>query len=577
MVLSDLFPTLLDMSFTASLVILAVCVLRLLLKRAPKLFSYGLWLVVLFRLLCPVSFETAVSILPDRIPVTAAQVETTLSAPTAPAEEALPRRTAPFKSETDTLATPPHPISPAAAAETVWLCGVGGMLLYGFASLLRLRRRLVGTVRLRDNVYLADHIPTAFVLGVFRPRIYLPSSLSVEEQRYILLHEQAHIRRGDHLVLLAGFFALSLHWFNPLVWLAFHLAVNDMELSCDERVLKRMDQRLRPEYSASLLNLAAGRHIFPVHPLAFGEGNVKERIKNVMNYKTPTLAGLTIGLAICVAATVCLASNPVSGPPNDAETALSATPAAPADNTLNAAVSNAILTYNQERYLAGECAGEGHSIMDYDHKDHILTVYVLTTYGEYQFIDDILIESSGCGILPAVITFQINQDGSYTTLNYQEPEDGGMYLDSIKELFPQRLQARCLNAGEDSALVSDLRSQQDQYAAAYLASIGREAEIGDYADLDQPLLTDLGVSVEVSNHLIESKALSNYPLGVGKQEWVEDGVRYVYQTSYDAKEQIISYVKISYETGKIVEQYCFDATDGTLLQNLSHPRQAEKS
>lgn len=113
--------------------------------------------------------------------------------------------------------------------------------------------------------------------------------------------------------------------------------------------------------------------------------------------------------------------------------------------------------------------------MDYDHKDHILTVYVLTTYGEYQFIDDILIESSGCGILPAVITFQINQDGSYTTLNYQEPEDGGMYLDSIKELFPQRLQARCLNAGEDSALVSDLRSQQDQYAAAYLASIGREA------------------------------------------------------------------------------------------------------
>lgn len=298
MVLSDLFPTLLDMSFTASLVILAVCVLRLLLKRAPKLFSYGLWLVVLFRLLCPVSFETAVSILPDRIPVTAAQVETTLSAPTAPAEEALPRRTAPFKSETDTLETPPHPISPAAAAETVWLCGVGGMLLYGFASLLRLRRRLVGTVRLRDNVYLADHIPTAFVLGVFRPRIYLPSSLSVEEQRYILLHEQAHIRRGDHLVLLAGFFALSLHWFNPLVWLAFHLAVNDMELSCDERVLKRMDQRLRPEYSASLLNLAAGRHIFPVHPLAFGEGNVKERIKNVMNYKTPTLAGLTIGLAI---------------------------------------------------------------------------------------------------------------------------------------------------------------------------------------------------------------------------------------------------------------------------------------
>lgn len=215
--------------------------------------------------------------------------------------------------------------------------------------------------------------------------------------------------------------------------------------------------------------------------------------------------------------------------------------------------------------------------MDYDHKDHILTVYVLTTYGEYQFIDDILIESSGCGILPAVITFQINQDGSYTTLNYQEPEDGGMYLDSIKELFPQRLQARCLNAGEDSALCL-----RPPFSAGPVRSglPGLHRAGGGNRRLRRfgpALLTDLGVSVEVSNHLIESKALSNYPLGVGKQEWVEDGVRYVYQTSYDAKEQIISYVKISYETGKIVEQYCFDATDGTLLQNLSHPRQAEKS
>ena len=210
--------------------------------------------------------------------------------------------------------------------------------------------------------------------------------------------------------------------------------------------------------------------------------------------------------------------------------------------------------------------------MDYTVSGDTLTAYVLATYGQYQFVDDLFIVASGCGPIPTVITFQVNQDGSYTMLNYQEPEDGAMYEPSIKELFPLRLWNRCFDAEGNSTVHNVLRIQQDQYAEAYLSSIGREAEIGDYGDLNQPLLTDLGVSVEVSNRLDESKLLGNYPLGVGQQEQVEDGVRYVYRQDYDEQKQLISFTKSNYDTGEIVERFCFDATDGTLLQSLSFPK-----
>lgn len=568
--LSHLFSTILHMSLTASIVILTVCALRLLLKRAPKVFSYALWLVVLFRLLCPVTFESPTSALPEQLSIDISQMEVDLSSRITPEPAATetPRQA----KAPQTASTPSRTPSLTTIAGIVWLTSVGGMILYSLLSLTRLRRRLVGTVRLRDNLYLVDHLSTPFVLGVFRPKIYLPSALSEQEQEYILLHEQAHIRRGDHIAKLLGFFALSLHWFNPLVWLAFRLAVNDMELSCDEVVLSQLKQDLRPEYAATLLRLATGRPVSPGIPLAFESGNIKERIRNVLNHKKPTVVALAVALVVCITATVCLATNPS----NDRSTVLSATLAQPVDDTLDSAISNAILGEEENRYLSCECAGEGHFVMDYTVENNTLTAYVLTTYGEYQFVDDLFIEASGCGVIPAVITFQINQDGSYTLLNYQVPEDGGMYETSIKELFPSHLREKCLSASNDDTLSASLRTQQDKYAEAYLSSIGRDAKIGDYADLNQPLLTDLGVSVEVSNKLTENDLLSNYPLGIGKQEQVEDGVRYVYRQEYDEQKQVISFTKSNYETGKIVERFCFDATDGTLIQALSFPKTETK-
>ena len=317
----ELFPMILNMSLTASVVILLVLLVRLALRRAPKVFSYALWAVVLFRLLCPVSVGAGFSLL-GLLDTPVRERESGASA----VEYVRPGRAFGLN-ETSPAApagdgeTPDHvifpnspaaldvvsPARPAAVLPLVWLAGVGGMALYGVGSLLLLRRRLVGTVRLEGNLWLADHTRSPFVLGVLRPRIYLPSSLEEGEREYIILHERYHIRRLDHIIKLLAFGALCLHWFNPLVWLAFVLAGNDMEMSCDEAVLKRLGGDVRADYSASLLSLATGRTIIAGTPLAFGEGDAKGRIKNLLRWKRPTLwvavcTGLICGLVIAACA-----------------------------------------------------------------------------------------------------------------------------------------------------------------------------------------------------------------------------------------------------------------------------------
>ena len=250
-VMHRLFPIVCNMSLTASVVILAVLAVRLLLRRAPKVFSYALWAVVLFRLLCPVSVTSAVSLLgalgapaQERTAVTSVveYVPADIVRNMAPTVTPLPQEpfpaepgenivsTAPSATQPD--AAPVSPLSgPVAVLTLTWLMGMALLLLCSVVSLLRLRRRLVGAVQLEDNIYLADYIPSPFVMGLFRPKIYLPSTLTETERGYILRHEQYHLRRRDHVVKLLSFLALCVHWFNPLVWAAFILAGKDMEMS----------------------------------------------------------------------------------------------------------------------------------------------------------------------------------------------------------------------------------------------------------------------------------------------------------------------------------------------------------
>ena len=329
-VMHRLFPIVCNMSLTASVVILAVLAVRLLLRRAPKAFSYALWAVVLFRLLCPVSVTSAVSLLgalgapaQERTQRTSA-VEYVpadiMIRGTAPAVTQLPQP--PLPAETGgAVSDAPADTAPAAVPAMsfnepvfiltlIWLAGMVLLLAYSLVSLLRLRRRLVGTVRLRDNIYLADHIPSPFVMGLFRPKIYLPSTLTETERGYILRHEQYHLRRRDHLVKFLSFLALCIHWFNPLVWAAFVLSGKDMEMSCDEAVVRELGEDIRADYSASLLSLATGRRIVAGMPLAFGEGDTGSRIRNLLNWKRPRPWVMAVCAVVCVGLIALCAANP---------------------------------------------------------------------------------------------------------------------------------------------------------------------------------------------------------------------------------------------------------------------------
>ena len=324
---SALLPMVLNMSLTASVIIGCVLLARLALRRAPRIFSYALWAVVLFRLLCPVSLSTEFSLLGlldtptqgsgqhttavEYVPYDVAHTpELEVQLPVPPAvndavNTALPQEHAALGAD---------PLEgPLAIATLIWLAVMLAMAAYSVVSLLRLRRQLVGAVPLEGNVWLADHIRSPFVLGLLRPRIYLPSSLPERERAYILLHEQHHIRRLDHVVKLLAFLALCIHWFNPLVWVSFVLLERDMEMSCDEAVLKRLGADIRADYSASLLSLATGRRIIAGTPLAFGEGNTRSRVQNVLRWRKPRQGLVLLAAAACVLVIAACAANPRQG------------------------------------------------------------------------------------------------------------------------------------------------------------------------------------------------------------------------------------------------------------------------
>ena len=345
--LRQLFICVLNMSVTGSLMILTVLIVRLFLVRAPKIFSYALWLVVLFRLLCPISFESGFSLLgilgvdteeqgtveyisdsfgPEL------QTGQTIAVPAAAtAEDAPELRQAETAQKRAFMRSEDVIQISLRAGSIIWAIGVIGLLLYGGGSYMHLKKKLraaeaeesgvsdlpggavmFGMEGTADSARICrtDAVSTAFVLGFVHPRIYLPSNLEEREESYILLHEQIHIRRKDSLFRAAAYLALCLHWFNPLVWLAFHLSGKDMEMSCDEAVVRKIGNGVKKEYSNSLLTLATGSAKVKGVPLAFGEGDTGSRIKNVLRYKKPAVILMVVAVILCLAAAVFLLGNP---------------------------------------------------------------------------------------------------------------------------------------------------------------------------------------------------------------------------------------------------------------------------
>lgn len=312
--MSELFLSILNMSLTASYVIIFIMLIRLPLKKAPKFISYALWGVAAFRLIIPFSFESMFSLMPrntngasiprDIIYQQSPQINSGIEAVDSFVGHLLPAPAA-------GVSVNPLQIY-AEIGAYIWVLGILALLVYSFVSIYILKKQLKGSKLIEGNIYEAKNLKTPFVLGVIKPNIYLPAVINDEERDYILLHEQTHVQRKDHVIKILAFFVLSIHWFNPFVWIAFILMSRDMELSCDERVLKEMNEDVKKPYANSLLSLATGRHVLSGSPLAFSEGNIKGRIKNVLNYKKPKFWVIVISIIIVTSVGIGLMANPMN-------------------------------------------------------------------------------------------------------------------------------------------------------------------------------------------------------------------------------------------------------------------------
>lgn len=310
--MSELFLEIVNRSIAASWIVIAVLILRFCLKKAPKWVNVLLWGIVAVRLIFPFSIESALSLIPS-----AETVSPSIMMETAPSvQTGVPALDQVINPVID------HSLSPAPGASAnplqiwisvmaaVWLAGAATLLLYSAISYWRLRRRVREAVILRDNIYQSENAGSPFVLGIIQPKIYLPYSVDSGALAYVIAHEQAHIRRGDHWWKPLGFLLLTVHWFNPLLWLGYILLCRDIELACDEKVIREMGSEQRADYTQALVSCSVSRRSIAACPLAFGEVGVKTRVKSVMNYKKPAFWIILASALICAAAAVCFLTNP---------------------------------------------------------------------------------------------------------------------------------------------------------------------------------------------------------------------------------------------------------------------------
>ena len=320
--MSKIFIGILNMSISASYAVLVILLLRLLLKKAPKWISAALWSIAAFRLVCPFSVESVVSLIPsaevvspdimmDRTPT----VNTGIPILNGTLNPIITESFAPNPGDS---ANPLQIIIPFLAL--VWTIGVLGMLIYTAVSYIRIKKKVSAAVLFDGNIYQSENVRSPFVLGVIKPKIYLPFHMNEKDTAYVVAHEQAHLRRKDQLWKPLGFLLLALHWFNPLMWLGYVLLCRDIELACDEKVAKGLTREGKADYSEALLACSVSRRMIAACPLAFGEVGVKSRVKSVLNYKKPAFWIIVAAIVLSVVAAVCLLTDPVnrnSGQPNE--------------------------------------------------------------------------------------------------------------------------------------------------------------------------------------------------------------------------------------------------------------------
>lgn len=311
--MDTVFIKLVNMSITAGWLVLAVLILRLLLKSAPKWIRCILWGFVAVRLLIPIFPTSTFSLIPsaNSIPQTilmthTPSIQTGFSLLDQAVNPFITTSLAPKVGES---------VNPIQILYTVllfiWILGIIAILTYALISYIRIYKKIQAGIHLEENIWLCDRISTPFVLGTFHPYIYIPTSVSAKDRKYVIYHEKAHIKRNDHLFKLLGFLLLAIYWINPLLWVAYIFFCRDMELACDEKVLRQFGTQIKKPYSNALINCSVSCKIISACPLTFSETGVKERIKEILHYKKPTLWIILAAILVCLVTALCGLTNPL--------------------------------------------------------------------------------------------------------------------------------------------------------------------------------------------------------------------------------------------------------------------------
>lgn len=310
--MSKLFLTVVNMGISASWTLIAVLLLRFLLKKSPKWIDVLLWGIVAIRLVCPLSIESVISLIPSAETISpeiimdkSPQIDAGITIINNTLNPIISESFTPMSTES---ANPLQMLILILAI--IWLTGITILLVYTLISYIRVRRKVSTAVLLKDNIHQCETVVSPFVLGIIKPKIYLPFNISEQDAELVIAHEKSHIRRKDYLWKPLGFLILTIHWFNPLMWLGYVLLCKDIELACDEKVVKELNTNQRADYSQALLNCSVNRRMIAACPLAFGEVGVKERVKTVLNYKKPAFLIITVSCIAVIVAAACLLTNP---------------------------------------------------------------------------------------------------------------------------------------------------------------------------------------------------------------------------------------------------------------------------
>ena len=557
--ITDISTCILNMSITGSYIILAVLIARLLLKKMPKKISFLLWTAPFVRLITPFVPRSVLSIfsldifnknvytgtIHEYVPLSydfdyTPEFATGITQ----AQNVIPSTFEAFETTMENSANPLQIILFIFAL--LWILGIITMLVYAGVTFVGTKKKLRTAVRLEDNIYESENINSPFVMGIIRPKIYIPYGLSDKEKEYIILHEKIHIRNFDHIAKILAFFVLCIHWFNPLCYLAFTMMSRDMEMACDEAVLKQ-NESIRKDYSCSLLSFASGKRLPSPSPLCFGESGIKQRIKNTLAWKKPKAWLIAAGLVILFISSVTLISNPAN-----------AVTSGKVDKALDEAVSQMILDRCSDHgpYF---CKTEGHKIFGYSEDGNEITVYGYMSYSTMNFMNGYLSSYNGSGGgNPFVAVFSRNDDGTYTLKDYQSPQDGMGYGDSVRKLFPAEFQRLAIY---NDSYKDEITEQKNAYARAALKKAGLDCEIVEPQDTNIVLMTYYETqekinSVEIINPELKIN-ISLYPDFMGAAMYRQGEKYIVYERRADEEKN--RYYLAEYENGSTeASAYAFD-------------------